>query len=345
MPRILIDSDIPYIRGVLEPYAQVSYVKGNLIGPADTACADAMIIRTRTRCDRALLEGSPVKLIATATIGYDHIDRDYCAAAGIEVVTAAGSNARGVLQWAGAALAEICRQRNWRPEEKTIGVVGTGNVGSLVARYAAHWGFGVMCCDPPLQRSGATPAAGERFFALGDIAEKCDIITFHTPLTRSGEDATYHMAGRDFFASLREGTMVMNSSRGEVADTGAMLDAIRSGRIAAAVDTWENEPAISVELLEATMLGTPHIAGYTMQGKANATAMSVRAVARKFGLPPTQWHTPEVPEVTPRMISWKELNNTISAYCDIRGESAALKAAPGKFEEMRNGYTYRKEYF
>lgn len=353
--KIVIDRDIPYIRGILEPYARTVYIAGDRIASCDVADADALIVRTRTTCDEALLSGSSVKLIATATIGYDHIDLEYCREAGIEVVTSAGCNARGVLQWMGAALSYASKVQGWEPREKCIGVVGVGNVGSLVASYAKSWGFDVLCCDPPRQRamtSGESCARGEslytpdEFVPFARIISECDIITFHTPLTRKGKDATYHLADGAFFQQARHGTLVINCARGGIADTQSMLSALESGKCACCLDTWENEPDIDLRLLDAALVSTPHIAGYSAQGKANAASMAVKAAARKFGLPLTGWYPAgEVPRVTPSPINWDELTGSIERYCDIRKETAALKHAPEDFEDIRNNYPYRTEYF
>ena len=147
--KIIADSAIPFLQGVLEPWAEVRYLPGSEIAPEEVRDADALLIRTRTRCDERLLGGSRVRLIATATIGFDHIDTAWCAAHGIRVCTAAGCNARGVLQWAGAVLAHPARTQGWQPAGRTLGVVGVGHVGSLVKEYAETWGFRVLCCDPP----------------------------------------------------------------------------------------------------------------------------------------------------------------------------------------------------
>lgn len=344
--KIIVDRDIPYIKGVLEPFAEVVYIKGTEIIAGDVADADALIVRTRTRCDARLLGGSRVRLIATATIGFDHIDMDYCAAHGIRVVTAAGSNARGVLQWIGAVLAYASGKQGWQPQDKTLGVVGVGHVGSLVAEYAEQWGFRVLCCDPPRQRTEGFCSLAARFVTLADIARECDIITFHTPLTREGQDATYHMAGREFLAATKPGALIINSSRGEVVGTGALADAVERGGCSCAIDTWEHEPHIDRHLLSMAELATPHIAGYSAQGKANATSMAVQAVAHAFGFPLTDWYpSADVPHTEPRPISWNELRRTIGGYFDIDVQSARLKSHPEKFEELRNTYEYREEYF
>lgn len=344
--KVVADADIPFIRGVLEPYCEVTYLKGSEIGCNDVRDADALLVRTRTRCDRSLLAGSSVRLVATATAGCDHIDAAYCASAGIEVAAAPGSNARAVLQWYAAALAHLCEKFGIAPHATTIGVVGTGNVGSLVARYSAAWGFRVMCCDPPLERSGALPPAGDRFFPLGEIARTCDIVTFHTPLTLSGPDATHHMAGELFLGSLCRGALLINASRGEVVDTEALMQALETGQCsAAAIDTWEGEPSPDPRLIREAALATPHIAGYSIQGKANASAAAIRAVARRFGLPLGEWYPEQVRRVEPRTIEWEEMKNSIRDHFDIEAESAALKSRPEEFERLRSEYIYREEYF
>ena len=352
--KIIIDRDIPYIRGVLEPYADVEYLEGRSISAGDTANADALIIRTRTKCGEALLKNSHVKLIVTATIGFDHIDMEYCRKAGIHVATAAGSNARGVLQWVGAALSETAERQGWKPDEKCIGVIGVGHVGSLVARYAKAWGFNVLCCDPPRQQNETPDKISEnctlyqpdRFVSFAHIAKECDIITFHTPLIKEGPYRTLHMADESFFNNINPESTIINSSRGEVVDTSSLLSALEGTSFTCCIDTWENEPNIDNELLARALVSTPHIAGYSAQGKANATSMAVQAIAKQFGFPLTEWYPYEdVPKVTPHIISWEELRDTIKNYFDIAAESRILKKNPEQFEKLRNNYRYRTEYF
>ncbi len=360
--KIVADRDIPFLRGILEPYADVVYLPGAAISARDAADADALIVRTRTRCDRTLLEGSRVRFIGTATIGFDHIDRTYCDAHGIAVETAAGCNARGVLQWVAAVLAFAARREGWSPEEKTLGVVGVGHVGSLVAGYARRWGFRVLCCDPPRQREASS---GDTGYAPGDplspagfvpaerIAEEADIVTFHVPLTRTGADTTFHMADSGFLARMKSGALLLNSSRGEVVDGEALREALirdeglpAKERLRCAIDTWEHEPAIDRALLRRALLATPHIAGYSRQGKANAASMIVRALARRYGFPLSDWYpSAEVTPCAARPIGWEELLGTIGDRFDIGAQSRALKSAPQEFEAMRDHYRYREEYF
>lgn len=330
--KIVADSAIPFLRGVLEPYAEMIYLPGSAIAPGDVRDADALFVRTRTRCDATLLAGSRVRFIATATIGFDHIDLEYCRRQGIRVVTAAGCNARGVLQWIGAVLVFLSRTQGWQPERKTLGIVGVGHVGSLVKSYAEAWGFRVLCCDPPREER-------ERcgFLPLRTVAAEADLLTFHTPL----DDTTQGLVSDELLSRMKPGAIVINSSRGEVVDGSALL---RSGH-PCVLDVWEHEPRIDCVLLERTLLATPHVAGYSAQGKANATAMSVHSLARFYDLPLVNWYPGQVTPSVPRPISWQELCSTIGSACDIEAESRSLKANPGDFERMRDEYRYREEYF
>lgn len=330
--KFVIDKAIPYISGVLEPYAEVAYLPADAITREDAADADMLIIRTRTRCDRRLLEGSRVQLIATATIGFDHIDLEYCASHGIEVVTAQGCNAAGVLQWMGAALAALAADGGWAPQHKCLGIVGVGHVGGLVEQYARMWRFRVLRCDPPRQQR-----EGGDFLPLEQVAAQADILTLHTPL----DPSTRHMVDSRLIGTMRPDAVIINAARGEVADTAAL----RAAPQRLALDVWEDEPRIDRSLLGKAFIATPHIAGYSAQGKANATATAVRAAARRFGLPLAQWYPPQASPVERRPISWEQMCGSIGRYFDIAAQTRALKAAPDAFEAMRNGYSLREEYF
>ena len=330
--KIIADSAIPFLEGVLEPHAEVRYPPGKQITAADARDADALIIRTRTRCDATLLEGSRVRLIATATIGFDHIDLAWCAARGIHVATAAGCNARGVLQWIGAVHAHLSRTQGWKPADRTLGVVGVGHVGSLVRQYAEAWGFRVLACDPPREER-----EHGGFLPLGKVAREADLLTFHTPLDAS----TRHMADAALFRKMKPGATVINSSRGEVMDG----EALAASGLQWVLDVWEHEPQIDARLLDRALLATPHIAGYSQQGKANATAMTVATLSRFFSLPLEGRYPPPVTPAAPRPISWEELCATIGTAYDIEAESRRLKARPEDFEALRDHYAYREEYF
>lgn len=330
--RVVIDNAIPYIKGIIEPYCEVIYLPANEITADIAHNADALIIRTRTKCDEILLNGSSVKFIATATIGTDHIDLDYCTEHGIEVCSAPGCNARGVLQWVAAALHHIATTDSRPPQSYTLGVVGVGNVGSLVSKYARHWGFNVMECDPPRHER-----EGGEYYNIEEIATKCDIITLHTPLNNT----TYHLVNNKLTSTMQPDAIIINASRGEVVDNSAVADSSHRYFF----DVWEGEPNIEQRVLQGAELATPHIAGYSVQGKANATAMVVNALARHFDLPLKDWYPEGIKRTTPQLIPWSELCTTISSHYDIKKESLLLKNSPQDFESLRNSYNYREEYF
>ena len=330
--KALIDNAIPYIKGVLEPYMDVEYCPGVDFTSSLVKDADLLIIRTRTRCNEQLLSGSKVGFIATATIGFDHIDLEYCRAHNITVTTAQGCNAAGVLQWVAAALAQLSARDGWQPGDITLGIVGVGHVGSLVEEYARKWGFKVLLCDPPRKER-----EGGDFIELEELVAQSDIVTFHTPL----DSTTYHLISSSLISLMRPEAVIINASRGEVADTEALLQAEQT----LALDVWEREPEIDLVLLQKAFLSTPHIAGYSAQGKANASAMAVRAAAKHFSLPLEDWYPSCVKPALRRDISWEQMVQSIDSHCDLKRESAALKSHPEGFEQLRNNYSYREEYF
>ena len=331
-PIVVMDRAIPFLEAALTPYCEVRALHGAAIAPSDVRDADALVVRTRTRCDRTLLEGSNVQVVITATIGFDHIDRPWCEGQGIRVETAAGCNARGVLQWVSAVLAATAHREGWQPSEKTLGIVGVGHVGSLVKEYAESWGFRVLCCDPPREEREHLG-----FRKLEEVAQEADLITFHTPL----DDATFHLADAALLARLKPTCLVINSSRGAVVDNDALL---QSG-LHCALDVWEGEPTVNRALLAHAEVATPHVAGYTVQGKANASAIAARILSEMFDLPLADWYPDGVKPPHPTPISWEALCRTIGVYCDLQRESEELRVEPDRFEELRDGYAYREEYF
>ncbi len=267
MRRIVVDCDIPFIRGVLEPYFEVCYLKGVDFTRELIEDAVALIVRTRTHCNEALLIGSEVRAIATATIGIDHIDTDYCKSHSIAVYSSTGSNSRAVAQWVYSVLGYL-----GIPQGKTIGIVGVGSVGSEVESAASEFGYSVLKCDPPraeLEGSGD-------FIDLDTLLQSSDVVTLHTPLT----SLTESMVDQSFLEKMRTGALLLNSSRGEVVDE----NALQSSGIRYALDVWRGEPNINIELLNGAAVGTPHIAGYSARGKARATTLAVRAIALHFDI-------------------------------------------------------------
>jgi erythronate-4-phosphate dehydrogenase len=322
--KVIVDNKIPYIKEAINRIAdEVVFLPGADFTKEAVKDADALIVRTRTRCNRELLEGTQVKFIATATIGYDHIDTEYCREAGITWTNCPGCNAGSVEQYVRSVLGLLQRKKGLDLKNATIGVVGVGHVGSRVARTAKLLGMRVLLNDPPRADKGETG-----FVDLATIARECDVITFHTPLIQEGIYRTYHLVDKDFLFSLKRAPYLINSSRGEVVDTASLLASLAAGKVKdVVIDTWENEPRISRDLLEAAFLATPHIAGYSADGKANATRMSLEALCRFFGM--------EVEfEITPP--------EGPSDYDPTR-DSEWLKADPEKFEWFRGNYPIRRE--
>ena len=347
--KIIIDDKIPYIKGALEPFAEVVYLPGSKTTPEIVKDADALITRTRTKCDRDLLDGSKVRFIATATIGYDHIDTQFCQNAGIKWTNAPGCNAESVNQYIASALFSYAGKKGLVLKDKVIGIVGVGHVGSKVAGFCENIGMKVLLNDPPRERREEKG----QFVSIDDIRQHADIITFHVPLNLAGEDATYHMVNNQFLESLEKNPLLINSCRGEVFETNSVKSALKQKIISGFIaDCWENEPGIDTELLYMTDYGTPHIAGYSKDGKANGTKMSVRAVSRFFNLGIDDWDSQyvEIPENTIIEIDGKQIEEqdiihkaVLSTY-NINNDDKMLKDSPGTFEKLRGNYPVRREF-
>ena len=348
--KVVCDSAIPFLKGALEPYCQVVYVHGSEICREMVMDADALVIRTRTRCNATLLEGTKVRFIATATIGYDHIDTQWCESHGIRWTNAPGCNSWSVQQYIGSLLVTMSRTLGFSFRERTLGIVGAGNVGSKVARLAALLGFRVLLCDPPRARREGSG----QFVSLDEIISRSDIITLHVPLIRDGEDATFHLFDDSRLASMNRNQILINSSRGEVVDGAALKNALAQKKIlAASLDVWENEPQIDTQLLSLLFTGTPHIAGYSVDGKATGTTMSVQALGKFFDLPCRDWEVTKVPQsVQPSEFSidttgktpQEVLADAILHTYDIRTDDAALRANTASFEKQRSNYPVRREF-
>ncbi|MCW8848857.1 MAG: 4-phosphoerythronate dehydrogenase, partial [Melioribacteraceae bacterium] len=241
--KIVADDKIPFLKGVLEPFVQVEYFPGSKISSEKIIDADALIIRTRTKCNKDLLEGTNVKLITTATIGTDHIDVEYCEQNNIKWINAPGCNSTSVMQYITSALLSLAEKQNFILSDKTIGIVGVGNVGSKIKKIAETLGMNVLVNDPPRERL----EGGNEFSNLEILKSESDIITFHVPLIREGIDKTYHLADETFFNQLTKKLIIINSSRGEVIKTSALKDSVSKGKISNIVlDVWENEPDIDL---------------------------------------------------------------------------------------------------
>ncbi len=347
--KIIIDDKIPYIRGAFEPVARVGYLPGSKTTPADVRDAGALVTRTRTLCNEQLLKDSAVKFIATATIGYDHIDTLYCEKAGIGWTNAPGCNADSVVQYVVAALFSWALAGGITLRGLTIGVVGVGNVGSRVARLCELLDMRVLLNDPPRERA----EGGTSFVSLETVRRESDILTLHVPLTGEGPDATHHLVDGEFLSGLPRKPLLINTCRGEVNDTGAVTEALEKRLIAGYIaDCWENEPAVNPALVERAFLATPHIAGYSRDGKANGTRMSVRAVSRFFNLGLDHWEPSGVEPPAKSMLTLdgkgkeKEavIAEAVMATYDIGADDRLLRNNPGLFEKYRGDYPVRREF-
>lgn len=337
--KVIVDNKIPFIKEAIEKIAdEVVYAPGKDFTPSLVKDADALIIRTRTRCNRELLAGSQVKFIATATIGFDHIDTEYCHEADITWTNAPGCNSASVAQYLHSSLLLLQKQKGINLSEATIGIIGVGNVGSKVAEVAQELGMHILLNDLPREEKEGK----QQFSSLQSLAEECDILTFHVPLYREGKYKTYHLADAAFFRSLKRRPVIINTSRGEVIETNALLNALETGAISdAVIDVWENEPAINIDLLDKVFLGTPHIAGYSADGKANATRMSLDALCRYFNIQTDYQIIPPAPKQL--QITADDLSDAYLQMYDPRRDSNALKTHPELFEKLRGDYPLRRE--
>ena len=340
--KIVADIDVPFLKGVLEPYGEVLYKKGAEITNEDVKDADALILRTRTKCDSALLDGSSVRLIATATIGTDHVDFDYCNSHGIVVQNAAGCNAGGVMQYVFSALYGVAARKSIKIDGGTIGIIGVGNVGKKVEKMAKHLGFNVLRYDPPR----AQAEGPEGFCSLEYLLENSHVGTMHVPLT----EITRNMANEAFFALMQPGSIFINAARGEIVDEAALKLAMpKLG--ATVIDTWNNEPKVDVDLVDMVDIATPHIAGYSYQGKQMGTAMAVRAVAHHFGIEALYDFFPEdEPDREPLLLDFHGKNHgQIAAVFQynypIFTDDFRFRMEPEKFERLRSEYQYRREVY
>lgn len=340
--KLIIDEAIPFINGVFEPYGEVVYKEGADICREDLDDVDALVIRTRTKCTGSLLEGTPVKLIATATIGTDHIDMAYCSKAGIYVQSASGCNVGGVSNYVFSALYGIAARRGVDLKGMTFGIIGAGHVGGMVEGTARYLGFNVLLNDPPR----AEAEGPGQFCDLDYLLANSDIVSMHVPLSES----TRGMANEEFFAKMKKGACFINTCRGEVVVDEALI-AARPKLGAIVIDTWNREPDVNIRLLNIVDIATPHIAGYSYQGKQKGTAMAVRAVAHFFGIK-------ELYEFYPKT----ELTELNAVHLDFSGKSQGEIAAaiqynypiftddfmfrtnPSGFEKLRTEYSYRREF-
>jgi len=349
MIKIIADDKIPFLKGALEPFADVVYLPGKEISREVLKGADALLIRTRTKCTESLIKGTTIRFIGTATIGFDHIDTQYCENNNIEWTNAPGCNSSSVQQYIAAALLKIAHESGFKLSDKTIGIIGVGKVGLKVEKLARALGMKVLLNDPPRERvEGDT-----NFHSLATILFQSDIITVHVPLNVVGEDSTYYLMNEKSFKKMNNGVLFINSSRGEVTKTSALKQALVSGKLSRAViDVWENEPDIDLNLLKKVSIATPHIAGYSTDGKANGTSMVVNSLCKHFNLPLKNWYPanippPVAPELTINAIGKSDedvIREAVFHSYDITADDSKFRTSPSDFEKQRGDYPLRREF-
>ena len=314
--RIIIDKGIPFLEGVFGSGITALHLPPEEITSETVREADALFVRTRTRIDRALLEGSKVRFVATATIGFDHIDQAYCQEAGIHWVSCPGCNAQAVCDYVEEAISSMKSDKT----ELTVGIIGYGHVGKLVAQMAEKKGYKTLISDPPL-------GIGE---ALQTIAPLCDVITFHTPLTHEGKYPTYHLCDANILRLCQPNTLIINAARGGVIDEKALCDILtEKGQLSTVIDCWEGEPEINKTLLNMVDMASFHIAGYSIQGKMRASEMCLHAFCEFFSLPILSINKKVVPLQGDSEPGWLERI------------SNQLKNQPESFEQLRQAYKLR----
>ncbi len=337
--KLVIDDKIPYIREAIAHICNnVVYLKGSEISSKDVQDADALIVRTRTRCDEKLLHKSKVSFVATATAGYDHLDVDYLNRSQIKWISCPGCNSSSVAQYVNSVLL-LLKKKGKDLSKLTLGVVGFGHVGSKVAQKALLLGMKVLVTDPPLKQAGVEG----NFVDIEEIQNYADIITFHVPLNREAPHATLYMVNKEFFSNLKKCPIIINTSRGGIVDEKELILAIKNKKVHdVVIDTWMEEPNINLELLDLSWIATPHIAGYSADGKVNANNMVLKGLCEHFGIK-------DIPHLEPPQLP---LDFTISKDEDIlclqlynpEKDSLKLHNAPQDFEKFRNEYPLRREH-
>ena len=351
--KIIADENIPYVKQAFSTLGEVNTVTGRLVTNADLAAADVLLVRSVTQVNEQLLKNIPIKFVGTATIGFDHIDLDYLKTKHIGFASAPGSNATSAAEYVISALLVMAERQGFNLQDKTVGIIGYGNVGSRVAKKLQALGVTCLINDPPLQ----TQRQDIEFVDLAEL-EQADIITVHVPLEKIGQHPTYQLINHDFLKKLRKEVIFINTSRGEVVDENALSHLlITRPEMSVILDVWENEPAINPLLLERVDIATPHIAGYSFDGKVRGTALLYQAVCRYFDLTPT-WDmesslpTPSLTDLyfSEQVTDKTAIHQAVMASYDVRRDDAALRLMSQQdnpreyFDKLRKHYPTRREF-
>ncbi len=348
--KILVDENMPYARELFSRLGDVKAVPGRPIPVAELIDADALMVRSVTKVNEALLAGKPVKFVGTATAGTDHVDDAWLKQTGIGFSAAPGCNAIAVVEYVFSALLMLAERDGFALRDRTVGIIGVGNVGGRLQKRLEALGIRTLLCDPPRADRGDE---GE-FHALDELVAQCDVLTFHTPLFKEGPYKTLHMADEALLRALKPGTILINACRGPVVDNVALLKCLQAGQdLSVVLDVWEPEPDLNVELLAKVDIGTAHIAGYTLEGKARGTTQVFEAYSAFIGNAQqvaldTLLPTPEFGRLTLHgLFDELTLKRLVHLVYDVRRDDALLRKVagmPGEFDKLRKHYHERREW-
>lgn len=349
--KILVDENMPYATQLFQTIGEVKAVSGRSISSSELATADALMVRSVTQVNEALLKESKVKFVGTATAGFDHVDRQWLAQAGIAFSAAPGCNATAVVEYVFSALLVLAERDCFDLREKTVGIVGVGNVGSRLNARLKAWGVNTLLCDPP--RADAVDNS-EQFWPLEKLVSQADILTFHTPLNKSGRYSSYHLLNEELLAAMPAGRILLNTSRGSVVDNQALLTALENGKkIDVILDVWQHEPSISLPLLAKVRIGTPHIAGYSLEGKARGTSQIFTVFSQFLGQEQQSKLADLLPSAEFNEITFSgeltqaSLKRLAHLVYDVRRDDAPLRKIAhlaGQFDYLRKYYPERREW-
>ena len=355
--RFIVDKNTPLIVDAFSTIGEVEAIDTSAFTRDRVREAEALIVRSEVKVGPGLLEGSRVQIVGTTTIGTDHLDEPWLKRQGIAFVNAPGSNANSVCEYVLAALLVYARRRGIQLKGRRIGIIGVGNVGSRIRSMAETIGMVPVLNDPPLAR-----VTGDPVYRPLEDALSADVVTLHVPLTKTGPDATLHLMDKRTISVLNTNALLINTSRGGVVENDALRNALRGKKIGGSIlDVWENEPTFDPELLKLVEIGTPHIAGYSLDGKTNAVRMVYDAVCGLMKVQPRWSLNPNrLPEADAKELTlspyWRgtegELGEVVARCYDILQDDRALRGTiegpsnerGGRFQKLRTGYRVRREF-
>ncbi|AGN85033.1 4-phosphoerythronate dehydrogenase PdxB [Enterobacter sp. R4-368] len=348
--KILVDENMPYARDLFSRLGEVKAVPGRPIPVAELADADALMVRSVTKVNDGLLQGTGIKFVGTATAGTDHVDEAFLQQAGISFSAAPGCNAIAVVEYVFSSLLMLAERDGFALQDRTVGIVGVGNVGGRLQARLEAFGVRTLLCDPPRADRGDD---GD-FRSLDELVREADVLTFHTPLFKDGPYKTLHLADDALLSRLQPGTILINACRGPVVDNAALLQRLQAGQaLSVVLDVWEPEPDLNVDLLNLVDIGTAHIAGYTLEGKARGTTQVFEAFSDFLGKRQqvaldTLLPAPEFGRITLHgPLDQSTLKRLVHLVYDVRRDDALLRkvaGTPGEFDKLRKNYLERREW-